>query len=200
MGERLNIEIVKGSKLLANAYYHWSGYTTSAINLTLQIIQSFDYIKNNKVENVKERDLLFAIRLLEETGAGLLERNIGDGLRKVGLLVDKDITFKICKGRNEGIISISEEEMEETRSWEEERVTIDIESQTINFQAFHEIDKSDIDDYKDEGISFKEINIKFNNIRFEDAFDLKSFIDKSEYLGEYYFYNKFDGSYIGLIA
>lgn len=200
MGERLNIEIVKGSKLLANAYYHWSGYTTSAINLTLEIIQSFDYIKNNKVENVKERDLLFAIRLLEETGAGLLERNIGMGLRKVGLLVDKDITFKICKGRNEGIISISEEEMEDTRSWEEERVTIDIENQTINFQAFHEIDKSDIDDYKDEGISFKEININFNNIRFEDAFDLKSFIDKSEYLGEYYFYNKFDGSYIGLIA
>lgn len=27
MGQRLNIEIHENGKCLANAYYHWSGYT-----------------------------------------------------------------------------------------------------------------------------------------------------------------------------
>ena len=47
MGERLNIEVVKGNKLLANSYYHWSGYSNCAVNLTIEIVESFEYIKNN---------------------------------------------------------------------------------------------------------------------------------------------------------
>ena len=31
MGQRLNIEIVNGETSLANAYYHWSAYTKSAL-------------------------------------------------------------------------------------------------------------------------------------------------------------------------
>ena len=33
MGQRLNIEIKKDSKVLANAYYHWSAYTSSALQM-----------------------------------------------------------------------------------------------------------------------------------------------------------------------
>ena len=40
MGQRLNIEIVKGDpdNVLANAYYHWSAYTSSAAQLTCLIV------------------------------------------------------------------------------------------------------------------------------------------------------------------
>lgn len=31
MGQRLNLSINKNGKVLANCYYHWSGYTNSAI-------------------------------------------------------------------------------------------------------------------------------------------------------------------------
>ena len=41
MGQRLNIEIINDDKVLANAYYHWAGYTTSAISLTETILHSF---------------------------------------------------------------------------------------------------------------------------------------------------------------
>lgn len=34
MGQRLNIEIISGDKVLANAYYHWSAYSRIAIELT----------------------------------------------------------------------------------------------------------------------------------------------------------------------
>ena len=39
MGERLNIEIVKGKKVLANAYYHWSGFTRTAMETTNTIAE-----------------------------------------------------------------------------------------------------------------------------------------------------------------
>ncbi|MBR6688789.1 MAG: hypothetical protein IKL68_02095 [Clostridia bacterium] len=102
MGQRLNIEIVKNGGVLANSYYHWSGYSNSAVDLTIKIIEAFDYVKRCKVEEyIKNQDLLFAIRLLETTGAGL---NDIEGTRKV--LEDQTMNLKLqpCKDRNEGII------------------------------------------------------------------------------------------------
>ena len=40
MGQRLNIEIKKDSKVLANAYYHWSAYTSSALQMLPKSIDS----------------------------------------------------------------------------------------------------------------------------------------------------------------
>lgn len=102
MGQRLNIEIVKNGEVLANSYYHWSGYSNSAVDLTIKIIEEFEYIKKCKVEQyIKNQDLLFAIRLLEETGAGV---NDIEETRK--LLEDQTMNLKLkpCKDRNEGII------------------------------------------------------------------------------------------------
>jgi len=102
MGQRLNLEIVKNGEVLANSYYHWSGFSNCSINLAIRIINSFEYIKKYKVEKyIKNKDLLFAIRLLEETGAGTydIENN-----RKI--LEDETMNLKLksCEGRDEGII------------------------------------------------------------------------------------------------
>lgn len=199
MGERLNIEVVKGNKLLANSYYHWSGYSNCAVNLTIEIVKSFEYIKKYKVDNVKNKDILLAIRLLEATGAGTNESQISNTIKTIGL-IDTNVEIKKCKGRNEGIIEISEEGMNENRSWEESRVTIDIETQKINFEAYNEIDEEDKKYYEEEAaVEFKNINVDFNNIKFEDIFDLKAFIDKNNYNSQYFFKNEFDNKYISLI-
>lgn len=198
MGERLNIEVVKGNKLLANSYYHWSGYSNCAVNLTIEIVESFEYIKKYKVDNVKNKDILLAIRLLEATGAGTNESQISNTIKTIGL-IDTNVEIKKCKGRDEGIIEISEEGMNENRSWEESRVTIDIENQKINFEAYQEIDEEDKKYYEEEAVEFKNINVDFNNIKFEDIFDLKAFIDKNYYNSQYFFKNEFDNKYISLI-
>lgn len=102
MGQRLNIEIVKNGDVLANSYYHWSGFSNSAVNLTIDIIKTFDYVKRYQVEKyINNQDLLFAIRLLEITGAGL---NDIEKARKI--LEDQTMNLKLqpCKGRNDGII------------------------------------------------------------------------------------------------
>ena len=102
MGQRLNIEIVKDGEVLANSYYHWSAYSNCAINLAIQIINNFEYIKKYKInDNCNNHDLLFAIRLLEETGAGLQYDNIEKAKEILG---NSLIEFEKCKNRNEGII------------------------------------------------------------------------------------------------
>jgi len=45
MGQRLNIEILKGGKILANAYYHWSAYTLPALELCKGIIEEYKKIR-----------------------------------------------------------------------------------------------------------------------------------------------------------
>lgn len=62
MGQRLNIEIVKDKKVLANCYYHWSGYSNSAVNLAIQIIERFEYIRKYKVEKyIKKQEQVLMI-------------------------------------------------------------------------------------------------------------------------------------------
>ena len=201
MGQRLNIEIVKNGEVLANSYYHWDAFSNVAINLAIKIINNFDYIKKHNVEDyIENKDLLFAIRLLEETGAGI--SNIDNARR---LLKDKtnNLKLKKCEGRNEGIIGITKEDIEETRYWEEGRVSIDIEKKTIDFNVIDEYTaeefKENYDEEEIKEMNPKEIYISFKDIPFEDIFGLKAFIDKSNYKQEYCFYNNKDNKYIILI-
>ena len=201
MGQRLNIEIVKNGEILANSYYHWSGFSNSAINLTIQIINNFEYIKKYKVEEyIKNQDLLFAIRLLEETGAG-----VNDIEKTRRLLEDQTMNLKLksCENRNEGIIGVTKEDIEETRYWEEGRVLIDIEKKTVDFDVIneHTIEefKKNYDEEEIKEMNIKEINRNFKNIAFEDIFELKAFIDKANYNEEYYFHNNKDNKYVFLI-
>lgn len=145
MGQRLNIEILDGEKLLANAYYHWSAYTSSAINLTAQIINTF--YTSHVVRKTDTRTT--AIRLLESTGAGYdaeerfrIEQSEDEFL--------KNLTVNDCIDRNRGILSVTDEGMNNTRSWEEGRVSIDISSELVYFDVYSEIEDKDWDEYYDD--------------------------------------------------
>ena len=199
MGQRLNIEIVKNGDVLANCYYHWSGFSNCAINLALEIISKFDYIKEFKLEDpVKNTDLLFAIRLLEETGAGVA--NIEETKEILG---NEFIKLHKCNNRNDGIIGIKKEDIEDTRYWEEGRVTIDIEKKTLDFDVIEKHDSLEelIENYglEEEKVEINEVNVNFKEISFEYSFDLKAFIDKANYNEQYYFHNINDDKYFSLI-
>lgn len=100
MGQRLNIEIKKKDKVLANCYYHWSGFSNSAVNLALDIIKNFEYIDKFETKDpTNNKDLLFAIKLLEKTGAGVNEI---EATRE--LLGNEHLKLQPCKSRNDGII------------------------------------------------------------------------------------------------
>lgn len=165
MGQRLNIEIVQAEEVLANSYYHWSAYTSEAISLTKDIIKAAGASKGMI-------PLKRAVFLLQTTGAGFTEDEMGFAKSIDDL---KSEALRCTEGRNEGLIGVSEKAINMTRKWEEGRVTIDIEKETINFRVWWESSEEDFGiDYPDGKLVDLDANLecitfdKFND--FAEAF------------------------------
>lgn len=124
MGQRLNIQIeandtdTNETKVLANCYYHWSGYTSSAMELVKKIVDSGIY--NLDIFDPVEK----AIRLLEATSAGLAEDELTE--------MYTTPKYKVSTDRNIGLIAILEKGINATVDWEESRVTINLTTGSIN--------------------------------------------------------------------
>ena len=127
MGQRLNIQIEANNpttdktEVLANCYYHWSGYTSSAMELVKEIVDSGIY--NLDILDPVEK----AIRLLEATGAGLTEDELTDTYNTP--------KYNLATSRNEGLIAISEKGINDTVDWEETRVTINLTTGSIDMSG-----------------------------------------------------------------
>ena len=160
MGQRLNIQIeanvtdTNETKVLANCYYHWSGYTSSAMGLVNEIVDSGVY--NLDILDPVEK----AIRLLEATGAGLA----GDELTDTYYAPK----YKVSSDRNKGLIAISEEGKKSTVKYEESRVTINLTTGSINMSDM-------VYDVTDE-FSDAELETKLKNL-YELKSDLNSNFD-----------------------
>lgn len=120
MGQRLNIEIQDNEQPLANAYYHWSGYTSTSLELTELIINS-PLINDEFLQAIPDK-VQFAVELLKLTGAGYTDRN-------------------------EGLIGTSESDMAETRKWQEAGIIIDIGAEMVYFDNFYYIENEDLPSY-----------------------------------------------------
>lgn len=226
MGQRLNIEIMKNDKVLANAYYHWSAYTESALELCACIIgeinsspdilptvfldtlfrrEQIEYVqkhaeafdqKDLEIKAVTmpgtassaDQDLLYAIRLLEGTGAGINEdewkRILAEGLCP-------GIAFRSVVDRNVGLLSISEKGMEETRCWQEGQAVIDLNRKRVYFSVFSEYS---LDEYLEEyeidleeepeqmPVEIKE-SIDFGNFSFKDISKIVDIVRRTKGTG-----------------
>ena len=152
MGQRLNIQFEDNTGVLANAYYHWSGYTSSAMFLTNEIISS-DLIDDTSISNKVK-----AVKLLELTGAGFTLEEFNDEF--------PSHIYKQSKNRNEGLIAISKGGIEETQSWEEARVTIDLDTHQIYFNIYWNVDT---DDYDPEDIPKQDEDTYDSELDYEDV-------------------------------
>lgn len=141
MGQRLNIEIHNKDGILANAYYHWSGYSLTAYNLTESIVAMVTKWRS-KIKN----DMLFAVGLLEATGAGIPKEELeflrtSEWCAHMSSKEWSKIIFKPGVDRNAGLIAVSPKGVERTRFWEEGRVTINIDTKEVNFNVYWEYDE-----------------------------------------------------------
>lgn len=161
MGQRLNLEIWNKGEVLANAYYHWSAYTSSAAGL---VSRALDYIKSNPIQD--DNYLLYAIRILEATDAGLTTREIERARNRS--VLDGAI-FAECQGRDAGLIGISEEEISETRYWSEGSAYIYLDEERVSFRVFFyqdkwEWEKEQREDYGNEDAKASNLEVvKFNH-------------------------------------
>ena len=171
MGQRLNIEIRKDNKVLANAYYHWSGYTSSALGLTKKILDSKFLNMSSISDKVK------AVRMLEVTGAGLTKNEFNEEFTTP--------KYKQALDRNEGLIAISQEGISETQKWEEARVEIHIDTKMLNLKLYWDLDEDDIDkDTIIEKVGTNYFNINFDNFEKVNS-EIYNFIENKNYYFEY---------------
>ena len=173
MGQRLNIEIVENGKCLANAYYHWSAYTDSSYGLARGIINAIPTIN-------EENSVLRAIRLLEVTGARLMEDDL-DYAKEIGLGAD----FETANSRNDGLISITEKSINETRKWQEHALYIYLDEGRMNFQVIYnreiwnwEKDQREYEDNPKKREDLPVLDIDFTDVKFDKIDDFGCFLKK----------------------
>lgn len=192
MGERLNIEIEANDKTVANAYYHWGAYTTSAIALVKKMVDYLD-TTNDTYQNEQE----FALRLLEATGANLTEdeHKYATTLQLQTKPFDEDVV-----NRNDGLISLSEEGINGTRTWQEMmlRVQIDIKNRSIHIAFDDVFDIVSLDDYKNQLEEYGDEYIEEDNAYDEtlvNTFMTEDYIDVEKFKSAYQAFEKLIASH-----
>lgn len=130
MGQRLVVTIETNEEKWCNIYYHWSAYTSSALEETRKIINC---IYNGKHET-KEELLLRLIRFCENNGGGI--RGTAEEFEYIKGLYPNE-TFKTDNySRNDGLIALSENGMTEMQGWSEGDVYINIDEDNVDFCVY----------------------------------------------------------------
>lgn len=130
MGQRLVITLKDGKRDLAAIYYHWSAYTYSALVETKKVI---DCIYNHE-EETERGMLLRLIKFLEENGGGI--RGTTEEYDYIRMTYPNE-TFKTeGYSRNNGIIALSPQGIEELKSWSEGDVDIQLDNDMVDFGVY----------------------------------------------------------------
>lgn len=189
MGQRLVINIItRDGDVLANAYYHWSAYTMSALEIIKSLIESNSYLEYSALKNLEHNDkVTYAINMLAETGASLSKYS-----REYVKTFSKNISEDAFSSpdRNEGLIGVGNE-INNLASWAESTVDFYVDNQTFDFRnLLYSISLTDSDDESKIFFISDVLNIEDDFIP-ENGIDkmLKMAIDKveeSSLINEYY--------------
>lgn len=132
MGQRLVVTIKGGEERLCNIYYHWSAYTMSALYQTRDLINCI----YNREDETKEELLLRLIRFCEKEGGGISNGPEGEEWKYIQNLYPNE-TFKADGiSRSDGLISLSEKEMDVSQSWSEGDVDINLDEDMVRFGVY----------------------------------------------------------------
>lgn len=170
MGQRLNLEIVVGENVIANAYYHWSGLTSTSLEVTKKALEKFKsfsgYVASHEAYEL-------ALDMLENTGATFTKDEL-NAYNSCGFydFLGNEIPRKERKtgvvDRNNGLISITSKGINSTRCWEEARVQIDVRKKFVNFDAVWKISEKELlEEYDINKKDLTEIEYDLSKIPFD---------------------------------
>ena len=155
MGQRLVVTVISQNKDLCKMYFHWSAYTSCALNVTKDVL---DCIYNHEDETEREFQLRM-IRFCEQYGGGIKNGKGSVEWKYIQNVYPNEIFKKEDISRNYGLIAISEEGMDDLQDWSEGSVYIDIDEDVVHFGVYCEYE--DIDSYCEERKSWDD---NFNGI------------------------------------
>lgn len=155
MGQRLVITIHAFNEDIAKISYHWSAYTTSALQEAKDLIDNVSWFNTTS----KDELILCIIRQLEKCGGGVSIRDREAFKKKY-----PNETFEDDVNRNCGLIAITENGMKELERWSEGGLTIDFDEEKIynevmfTYESDEEFKQGRADaGYEDDDIDVKNI-------------------------------------------
>lgn len=153
MGQRLVITIHAFDEDIAKIYYHWSAYTTSALQEAKDIIDNVDWFNSTS----KDELILRITRQLEKCGGGVNIRDREEFKKKY-----PNETFKDGIDRNYGLIAITDDGMEELEHWSQGDLTIDFDTEKVynDVMFTYESDEEFKQDRLDAGFEDDDIDVK----------------------------------------
>lgn len=154
MGQRLVLNIVKDEKIIANAYYHWSGYSIPALMIAHCTMENLEILLEKPHKQSLGEYKKMAVKALSRTGA---KANSSIYHRyKLGSYVDHawhydDSRYSLVRNRNDGLIDVDERAIDNNLDWAEMIATIvicDDDSVMIDPPdlLFYTLDEDDDDD------------------------------------------------------
>lgn len=175
MGQRLVVDVKKGESTFAKVYFHWSAYSVSAMYELQKLVKilegmrivdevfAFDRDENNKPV-VSFRAITVETRRVEDPRLRLIYglAEYGGGLEPDDLEYAKKLwphlDLPIAKSRNEGMVAISEEQMQQFSTYAEGDASVDLESRTAgNWCFWHEEEVDDKQTVVDSPYDFGDI-------------------------------------------
>lgn len=158
MGQRLVITVHAFDEDIATIYYHWSAYTTSALQEAKDIIDNVDWFNSSN----KDELILRITKHLESRGGGVF---VDD--RKLFEEKYPDEKFDDDVSRNDGLIAISEETMKRMQYWSEGDMTIDFDTEKVynDVMFTYESDEEFKQDRADAGFEDDDVDVDVKNIK-----------------------------------
>lgn len=143
MGQRLVVTVRSMGEDLCKMYFHWSAYTVSALMEVRDMMAEFPMETKNKDEAI-----LYFIRYCEKNGGGISAASGDKEWDYVSSKYPNEVFKKDNISRNQGLIGISEEEMESIQNWSEGDIIVDLDEMTVHNEIFWCYDN--IDEYNQE--------------------------------------------------
>ena len=122
MGQRLVITVHAFDEDIATIYYHWSAYTTSALDEAQKIL------KNVNWEDTTSKDelILRIVRFMESNGGCIDFEDKPEFNKRF-----PNVEFKDDGSRNDGLVAISEQVMDKQKYWSEGDLIIDFDNRQV---------------------------------------------------------------------
>lgn len=123
MGQRLVVDIINKGKLACKVYYHWSGYSYPA------------YVEiRDLIESINDDPLKDIIQAISDGGGGFRNSSYKDETVKAAVdLFGKEFVDSLnpFPDRNNGLMAIGPDDMEDMDGWAEARAEINLDHCTF---------------------------------------------------------------------
>lgn len=148
MGQRLVISVNRDLKRIATVYYHWSGYTVSALEEVLHLANIYNS-HYEIMENLNNDEFVIQLAAYIHGDGGFSEESKKYLEKK---LSRNDL--RLVKSRNDGIFDVTEEGMADSDGWAEAFASIDFTRKVFSIEGsvlfFHESEYDEIYEFEDD--------------------------------------------------